>query len=266
VSAAQVEKLQAVLDQRQLTAPFAGTIGLPRIDVGQYLTPGTVVATLQALDTMRVDFTVPEQQLPQLKMGQPVRLGLTAEQMPFSGEIIGIDPKVDPVTRLVAVRAEIPDAGGRLNPGQFVRVQIELPDEEGVIAIPQTGLVSSLYGDYVFMVAPAEDASEPATTGGEQPTASTETGAASDGSTETAASTQEQGEAETLVAKQVFVQIGRRSGRLVEIVEGLSPGDLLVTAGQNRLTNGAPVTVDNSVNPAGNGTTGSGSQPQAARR
>jgi membrane fusion protein (multidrug efflux system) len=264
-SAAQVEKLQAVLDQRQLTAPFAGTIGLPRIDVGQYLTPGTIVATLQDLDTVRVDFSVPEQQLPSLKMGQPVRVGITADDMPFSGEIVGIDPKVDPETRLVAVRAEVPDAGGRLNPGQFVRVRVILPDEEGVIAIPQTGLVSSLYGDYVFLVVPAEAQAEPAAAESEQPMASVEGTQPSEQSSGSGASAQA-GETEALVARQVFVKIGRRSGSLVEIVEGLSPGDQVVTAGQNRLTNGAPVTVDNSVNPADGVTTGNGSRPQAARR
>ena len=73
-------KLQAVLDQKQLKAPFSGTVGIPRIDLGQYLAPGTAVVTLQDLETMRVDFSVPEQQLPLLKIGQTVRLGIGDER------------------------------------------------------------------------------------------------------------------------------------------------------------------------------------------
>ncbi|TIT77142.1 MAG: efflux RND transporter periplasmic adaptor subunit, partial [Mesorhizobium sp.] len=92
-AAAQVNKLQAVLDQKQLSAPFNGTVGIPRIDIGQYLAPGTPVVTIQDLDTMRVDFTVPEQQLPSLKIGQTVRIGSSGADMPFAGSIRGIDPK-----------------------------------------------------------------------------------------------------------------------------------------------------------------------------
>jgi membrane fusion protein (multidrug efflux system) len=106
-SASQVNKLQAVLDQKQLRAPFSGTAGIPRIDLGQYLAPGAVVVTLQDLDTMRVDFSVPEQQLPLLKIGQTVRVGIGNGEMPFAGAIRGINPKIDPASRLVAVRAEV---------------------------------------------------------------------------------------------------------------------------------------------------------------
>ncbi|RUW61206.1 efflux RND transporter periplasmic adaptor subunit, partial [Mesorhizobium sp. M4B.F.Ca.ET.049.02.1.2] len=97
-SASQVNKLQAVLDQKQLTAPFAGTVGIPKIDLGQYLATGSSVVTLQDLDTMRVDFSVPEQQLPLLKIGQTVRLGIGggSSDMPFAGAIRGLDPKIDP--------------------------------------------------------------------------------------------------------------------------------------------------------------------------
>ncbi len=119
-SASQVNKLQAVLDQKQLRAPFGGTAGIPKIDLGQYLTPGTAVVTLQDLDTMRVDFTVPEQQLSSLKIGQTVKLGLGGDDMPFAGNIVGINPKIDPASRLVSVRAEVDNSQNKLSPGQFV--------------------------------------------------------------------------------------------------------------------------------------------------
>ena len=228
-SKSQVAKLQAVLDQRQLKAPFSGTIGIPRIEVGQYLAPSEGVATLQDLDTMRVDFSVPEQQLSLLKMGQPVRFGVTTGDMPFTGSITGIDPKVDPATRLVAVRAEIANPQGLLSPGQYVQVRVELPAEEDVIALPQTALVSSLYGDYIYVVRPAE------------PKAGAET---AEGSGDQAAEP-------TLVVRQIFVKPGRRNEGRIEITEGVKPGDEVVTAGQNRLSNGAVVTIDNTIQPIG---------------
>lgn len=215
-SAAQVEKLEAVLQQKQLRAPFAGKLGIPRVDEGQYLTPGVAVVTLQDIDTMRADFTVPEQRLSQLSVGQKVRLTADGDDTAFAGEITGIDPKVDPASRLVSVRAAIDNPEGRLTPGQFVRINVELPQEEDVIALPQTALVTSLYGDYVYVARPKEG----------------------------------EGEDKALEARQVFVGVGRRSGRNVEIVSGLSAGDVVVTAGQNRLSNGTPLTVDNTLDPA----------------
>jgi len=226
-SAAQVDSLQAVLDQKRVTAPFSGTIGIPQIDVGKYLTPGDVVATLQDLDTMRVDFTVPEQQLPDLRIGQPVRLGLTDDDLKFEGQVIGIDPKVDPSTRLVSVRAEISNSNGALTPGQFAQVRVELPAEDNIIALPETALTTSLYGDFIYVVVPA-DKDGKATTG----------------------KLDETNKGQNLVAKQVFVKIGRSSEGRVEIKEGVKPGDVVVNAGQNRLTNGAAVAIDNSVQPS----------------
>ena len=257
-SAAQVAKLEAVLEQKQLRAPFDGTLGIPRVDEGQYLSPGTTVATLQDLDTMRADFTVPEQQLDVLEIGQTVRFGLTEREMPFSGKIIGIDPKVDPASRLVSVRAEIANPEGRLTPGQFVQVRVELPEEDGVIALPQTVLVTSLYGDYVYVVrpvagdetAPAEATDDTAEADAEESTPASDTAAASPAA-------QEQGP--KLEVRQVFVKAGRRSEGRVEIVEGVKLGDQVVTAGQNRLSNGTPVTVDNTVDPTN-------PEPQAASR
>ena len=215
-STSQVAKLQAVLNQKQLRAPFAGTIGIPQVDLGQYISPGQVVATLQDLGTMHANFTVPEQQFNVLEIGQPVRLGLSEDDLAYTGKITGIDPKIDPATRLVSVRAEIANPGGKLNPGQFVRVRVGLPVEDGVIVIPQTALVASLYGDYVYRVktAAAEGDAEPAQT-----------------------------------VEQVFVKPGRRSDGTVEILDGLSAGDEVVNAGQNRLSNGARVTINNEVQP-----------------
>jgi membrane fusion protein (multidrug efflux system) len=236
-SKAQVDKLEAQLRQKTLRAPFGGTIGIPRIDVGQYMTPGTIVATLQDLDTLRADFSIPEQRLSELSIGQPVRFGVTSDSLPYQGKITGIDPKVDASSRLVAVRAEIDNPEGKLTPGQFVQVQVALPAEEGVITLPQTAVVTSLYGDYVYVVAPAPAAE------GAPPAAD---GAATAGETPAPAPAQP-----SLVVNQVFVQVGRRAQGRAEIVKGVEAGQQVVTAGQNRLFNGMPVVIDNTVDPSG---------------
>jgi membrane fusion protein (multidrug efflux system) len=217
-SASAVTKAEAALNQKQIRAPFSGTIGIPRLELGQYLQPGSVVATLQNLETMRVDFTVPEQQFAQLEMGQTVHVGLTDDDLRFTGKIIGIDPKIDPATRLVSVRAEITNAEGQLNPGQFARVRVEQPAESDIIAVPQTAVVTSLYGDYIYrLVKSDEEAAE--------------------------------GEEEVFTAEQVFVQVGRRERGIIEIKDNLAVGDVIVNAGQNRLSNGSRVRIDNTVQP-----------------
>jgi membrane fusion protein (multidrug efflux system) len=258
-SESALAKIRAVLDQKSIEAPFGGIVGIPRIDVGKYLEPGNMIATLQQLDTMRADFTVPEQQLDEIKMGQQASFGLTEDAFPYRGRITGIDPKIDPQSRLVSVRAEVENPDGELRPGQFVRVRVQLPAMENVIALPQTAVVTSLYGDYVYLAEPTpadtsqhppaaatsetkQDEPQPAqnqAAGGETPPASGEAPAANAPAA-----------GEKLVAKQVFVELGRRQGNLIEITKGLEAGQTVVTSGQNKLANNAPITINNEVDPA----------------
>lgn len=226
---AQVAKLEAIVKQKTLVAPFSGTMGIPKIDVGQYVTPGLAVATLQNMDTMRVDFTVPEQSIDLLKLGQTVKVSPNSDQE-FEGKIIGIDPKIDPSTRLVSVRGEIDNVSGQLNPGQFVQVVVQLPEEDNIIAVPQTAVVSSLYGDYVFIVRPVQ----------------------ADGAADNSNS---EAQTEKLAIDQLFVKLGRRMKGVVEVTSGLKDGDIIVSAGQNRLSPKMNVVIDNSVNPANPATT-----------
>lgn len=212
---ATLARAEAVLAQRQLSAPFDGVIGLPRVDPGQYVAPGTIIATLQDLSALRVDFSLPEQMLPQLRVGQQIEIRVEGEEEAFAGELTGIDPRVNPATRLVALRGSVPNAGGRVTPGQFVRIDVILPAEEGVIALPQTAVSASLYGDFVYLVKPRADAAA---------------------------------DAPAFEVQQVFIRTGRRSGGLVEVT-GIEPGAQVVSAGQNRLSNGQPAVVNNDVNP-----------------
>ncbi|TIN35935.1 MAG: efflux RND transporter periplasmic adaptor subunit [Mesorhizobium sp.] len=261
-SASRVNRLQAVLKQKLLTAPFGGTVGIPRIDLGQYLSPGTSVATLQDLETMRADFSVPEQQLPLLKIGQTVRLGIGDGELPFAGTIRGIDPKIDPTSRLVTVRAEVANPEGKLTPGQFVQVRVELPEENNVLTVPQTALTSSLYGDFVFVVRPAKpaaangaapaaaaNAEEKPTTDSAKPATEAPAAKPEEQSAAAPAEPTEEEQKPQLVLAQVFVKPGRRNAGLVEILDGIAPGVEVVTAGQNRLSNGMSVAVDNTIDP-----------------
>ncbi|MCQ0969885.1 efflux RND transporter periplasmic adaptor subunit [Paracoccus sp. TK19116] len=210
---AQLARAEAVLDQRQLVAPFSGTVGIARIDLGQYVSPGTPIATLQDLDNMRVDFSLPEQRLNELEIGQTITVRAEGLNEGLTGEITGIDPRVDAASRMVSLQGEIGNADGRLTPGQFVRIEVQLPVEENVIAVPQTALITSLYGDHVYVARPSED------------------------------------DPEQMVAAQIFVEAGRRHEGAVEIRKGLEAGARVITAGQNRLTNGGPVVIDDSVQP-----------------
>lgn len=212
VARAQLARIQALIDQKAVKAPFDGTAGIPRVDVGEYVTKGTVLITLQDLERIYVDFTVPEQSAGIIATGQTVRCGATKDALDFEGRIIGIDPKVDPQTRLVAVRAEISEARGQILPGQFLQLRIDLPSETDVIALPATAVVPSLYGDYVYLVLPREDGK-----------------AAGD----------------TRIVRQVIVKTGRRNAGLVEITHGLAPGQMVVRTGQNTVQSGSAVRIEN---------------------
>jgi membrane fusion protein (multidrug efflux system) len=259
-SESTLARIQAVIDQKAIEAPFAGTIGIPRIDIGQYVQPGTVIATLQELSTMRVDFTVPEQRVGDMVIGQAASFGLTEEEFPYQGRIIGIDPKIDPQTRLISVRAEVENSDGALRPGQFIRVRVELPAIADVIALPQTSVVTSLYGDYVYLVqegAPETGATPEANAPADDPPAVEEPApAGAEGEAPEAAGAEQpenaaqQAPPPNLFAEQVFVQIGRRQGNMIEILEGVTAGQTVVTSGQNKLANNMPLIINNETDPA----------------
>lgn len=209
----RLARLQAMIEQKALKAPFSGVIGIPRIDIGQYLQPGTVIASFQDLDSMKVDFTVPEQAAGNIRLGQEVKLGMTETDLPFTGKVTGKDPRVDPKTRLVSVQALVEDnKDGAILPGQFLHVEAILPPEPNVITVPQTAVITSLYGDYVYTI-------EQEDRGGEK----------------------------VDVVKQVFVKTGRRRGGSLEVLSGLASGQRVVASGQNKLQAGATVKIDNTI-------------------
>jgi membrane fusion protein (multidrug efflux system) len=212
-SRAQEAKVRAVIEQKALKAPFGGVAGIPKIDIGQYLQPGTVVASFQDLSSMKVDFTVPEQRAGEIKLGQEVRVGMTETELPFKGRVIGKDPRVDPATRLVSVQALVEDnKDGAILPGQFLHVEVILPEQPNVMTLPQTAVITSLYGDYVYTIEQEERAGQ-----------------------------------QVQVVKQVFVKAGRRRGGAIEILSGLNPGQQVAASGQNKLQAGSTVKIDNTI-------------------
>jgi membrane fusion protein (multidrug efflux system) len=215
---AQVAAQQALIDEKTIKAPFGGKLGIRQIDEGQYLTAGTTVVTLQALDPIYIDFYVPQQELARLKSGETVGATLDAYgAAAFSGTISSINSKVDTASRNVQVRASFPNADHRLVPGMFATVRIDNGAPTTQVTLPQAAITYNPYGDTVFVVKQSgvDDKGKPKAT-----------------------------------AQQTFVTLGATRGDQVAVLSGVAAGDVVVTAGQMKLRNGSPVVVDNSVTPA----------------
>ncbi|HJW39811.1 MAG TPA: efflux RND transporter periplasmic adaptor subunit, partial [Rhizomicrobium sp.] len=211
---AQIDEQQAVVDKKAIRAPYDGRIGIRQVDVGQYVNAGQVVVTLEQLDPIYVDFQVPQQELSALSAGAKVTVTTDAVGgATFDGTIAAFDPKVDPDTRNVHVRAAVHNPGGRLLPGMFATVIVAHGAPQTPITLPQTAIVFSPYGDTVFVVTKAKDAKG----------------------------------SDTLIAQQRFVTLGDARGDQVAILSGLKPDEDVVSAGQIKLKNGSPVTIDNSI-------------------
>jgi len=217
---AQVAEQQAVVDKKTLRAPFAGHLGIRAVDVGQYLNAGTTIVTLQALDPIYVDFTLPQQALAEIREGQLVTATVdTYPDQSFVGKITAINPKVDVATRNVQVRATVANPDHLLLPGMYAKVTIDVGSEERYVTLPQTAIIYNPYGNTVYLV---QDKGKDA-----------------------------QGHP-ILEAQQAFVTTGPTRGDQVAILKGVAAGATVVTAGQMKLRNGSHVIVNNSVVPADN--------------
>jgi len=214
---AQVAEQQAIVAKKTLRAPFAGQLGIRAVNAGQFISPGTVVVTLQALDPIYLDFFLPQQVLDRAKVGQEVMVRVDAyPQATFTGRISTIDPKVDTATRNVAVRATLPNRDRRLLPGMFATAEILTGEPQRFITLPQTAITFNPYGNMVFRV------TEEAGAEGKQ----------------------------SLVVRQTVVTTGQTRGDQIAVLSGLNEGDLVVSAGQTKLQNNSPVTVNNAVQPS----------------
>lgn len=214
---AQVAQQKAIVDKKTLRAPFAGKLGLRQVDLGQFLSAGTVIATLQSLDPIFVDFLLPQQAVAQLSVGAKVEAKVDAfPDRLFKGKITAINPKIETASRNIQVRATLPNADQKLLPGMFATVQLETGAAQRLITLPQTAVSYNPYGSLVYLV--------------------DEKGNGPDGKPQ-------------FVARQVFVTTGATRGDQVAILKGVAAGDMVVTSGQVKLRNGVPVLINNSVVP-----------------
>lgn len=216
-SKAQVAQQKALLDKKTLRAPFAGHLGIRSIDLGQFVQAGTPVVTLQALDPIFLDFYLPQQALDEVKNGQKVAVKVdTYPDKAFTGEISAINPKVDQATRNVQIRATLKNPEHLLLPGMYASISINTGATEHYVTLPSTAIAFNPYGATVFLV---------------------ETKGKDD-----------KGQ-DNLTAKQSFVTTGPARGDQIAVLKGVSEGDIVVTAGQNKLHNGSGLTVNNTVQP-----------------
>ncbi|WP_194789250.1 efflux RND transporter periplasmic adaptor subunit [Pseudomonas sp. UFMG81] len=227
---AVVDQLKASLAKKSISAPFSGTIGIRQVDVGAYLASGTVIATLQDLSSLYVDFNVPEQALPQLTLGQQVVVQVAAYPgQTFPASLSAINPKVEESTRNLLVRATLANPDGKLLPGMFASLNVLLPDPKPQVVVPENAITYTLYGNSVYVV---------------------ETKKSEDGQPQVNSDGQPQ-----QVVEQRTVQTGERRDGWVVVSKGLQAGDQVVTAGQLKLSPGAAVRIsaDAALKPAAPG-------------
>lgn len=216
-AAAEVARLRAVISRKTIVAPFDGRTGVRLVNEGEVIQPGTPVVSLQALDKLFLNFSLPQRVVTSLRKGSPVRF--SADAIP--GEVLkavvdSVDPQVDERTRNVKIQALVENKGERLRPGMFVSLTVSLPGSEQVVSIPSSAVAFAPYGDTVFVI---EDMKDPQ-------------GATYRG------------------VRQQNVKLGRRRGDLIAVLSGLKPGEEVVSSGVFKLRPNAAVQINNSVTPA----------------
>lgn len=219
VKLAQVAQQKALVNKKTIRAPFAGRLGINLVNQGQYVNPGDKIVTLQALDSIYVDFYLPQQELSLISKDQD--LIITTDSFPgktFSGTVSAVNPKVDPQTRNMQVEAIIKNPKHELLPGMYVSVQVQAGEKQHYLTLPRTAVTFNPYGETVYLV-------------------------------------EEKGKDKTgkpaLFAKQAFITIGLSRGDQVAILSGIKVGDLVVSSGQLKLKSGSPIIINNKIQPSG---------------
>ena len=214
---ARVREIVAAIDRKTIRAPFAGILGIRQVNLGQYLSGGDPLVTLQSLDPIYVNFGVPQQSAGQMRNGRDVRI--TADGLPgvvFRGRVTATDSVVDESTRNIQVQATLANPDGRLRPGMFVQAEVTVGASQAVVSIPASSISYAPYGDSVFVVTDL----------------ASETGHKYRG------------------VRQQFVKLGPARGDQIAVLSGISAGDEVVTSGVFKLRNGAAVLINNKVRPA----------------
>ena len=196
---ANADAVRTTIEKKTIRAPFAGRLGLRMVNLGQYLDVGKPIVSLQSLDPVYAEFTLPQQELAKLKTG--MRVGVTTDAYPgrqFEGKLTAIAPQLDPSMRSVGLQATLDNPEQLLRPGMFARAEVFLPEEQKVLVIPATAVLSAPYGDSVYVI---------------EPKAATN------------------GAPAGLVVRQQFVHTGRLHGDFQIVESGLKPGERIVKRG-----------------------------------
>lgn len=215
---ASVLDAQSRMNKKTIKAPFSGVLGIRMVNLGQYLQSGSEVAPLQSLDPIYVNFFLPQQYLPTLAAGQPVNV--RADGMPdkvFKGKINAVDSVVDEATRNVRVQATVPNPDGKLRAGMFVNAELPLPEKIRHVVVPATAVQYAPYGDTIYVIEDMTNAATGKTYRG---------------------------------VRQAIVKLGESFGDRVAVVDGIKPGEEVVTSGVFKLRQGAEVSVKNTILPA----------------
>ena len=213
---AAVANLRAIIAKKTIHAPFDGRVAMRQVNLGQILSPGTPIASLQEVSPIYLDFWLPQQALRDLKAGQRVQLHTdTFPDAVWRGQVTTVNPEVDPATRNVLVRATFSNDDGRLRPGMFGNVEVLSSEKRPVLTIPVTAVIYAPYGDSVFAIEQQKG----------------------------------QGGQTVAAARQKFVRLGEKRGDLVEVVSGLRAGETIVGSGGFKLRNGASVAVNDALAP-----------------
>jgi membrane fusion protein, multidrug efflux system len=211
------DAIRATIQKKTIRAPFAGRLGIRLVNLGQYIDTGKPIVSLQSLTPIYADFSLPQQELARLKTGMRVRV--TTDTYPdrqFEGTLTAINPDLDQSTRSVGLQATFANPDQLLRPGMFARVEVLLPEEQPVLVIPATSVLSAPYGDSVYVIE-----SKPG---------------------------KDNGNAQ-LVVRQQFIRTGHARGDFVSVGSGLKVGERIVSAGIFKLRNGMAVTENNNLSP-----------------
>ncbi len=214
---AQFDTIRAAIAKKTIRAPFAGRLGIRLINLGQILNEGEAIVSLQSLDPIFINFSLPQQQLVQAQPGLTVQV--TTDALPgrtIEGKITAINPAVDIATRNLRVQATVANPQKRLRPGMFVNVAVVLPVQDKVLAIPATAVLYAPYGDSVFVVEEKK---------------------------------REQNSPPGKVVRQQFVRLGKKRGDFIAVSSGLNDGETIISTGVFKLRNGQAVVVDNTLAP-----------------
>jgi membrane fusion protein, multidrug efflux system len=214
---AAVDNMQATIDKKAISAPFAGVAGIRYVNPGQMVAVGDKLVSLQTLDNVFVDFSLPQNDLAKVAVG--LEVNVTTDAVPgreFKGTLSAINSSIDPATRSVQVQATLENKDHTLRPGMFAKVEVLLPQKISTLFIPATAVSYAPFGDSVYVIEKKQN---------------------------------KETKKDELVLRQQFIRLGESRGDFVAVTEGLKKGQEVVGTGAFKLRNGLNVVVDNKLAP-----------------